>query len=68
MDDEQREYIDAVNKLVENTDKGIPDEVVWLEITKCLINNAGVTVANSNNAIVGIADWYLQQFKNRFRE
>ena len=68
MDDTQREYLDAISKMVDNTTPSLPplaDEVVWLQL---LIS-----------AIQGIGDWdtgltcasvddLLAEFKKRFRQ
>lgn len=69
MDEATREYLDAVNKIAEThqpTMLPLPDEVVWLEITKFLINNPEISDVKSTDVVL-IADWYLEQFKKRFR-
>lgn len=73
MDETTREYLDAINKIADNAKpiepKMLPvsDEIVWLEITKCLIDNLEISGVNSHDVVL-ISDWYLKQFKQRFRE
>ena len=69
MDEVQREYLDAVNKIAEEHKPkmlSLTDEIVWLEISKCLINNPEISDVKSADVVL-IADWYLEQFKKRFR-
>jgi hypothetical protein len=68
MDEVTREYLDFIGKIADSTQVGLTDEVVWLEITKCLLNNSGVTANQTHNQITEVTDWYLSKFKKRFRE
>ena len=70
MDEATREYLDAVNKIAETrqpTMLPLPDEVVWLEVIKCLVSNDNMSQACTSKELAQVADTFLKLFKRRFR-
>ena len=67
MDDAQREYLNAIHKMVDNTTPQQPplkDEVVWLEIFKAVT----ICPHKYNGTVLEVTDEILEAFKKRFRE
>lgn len=70
MDYVQREYLNAINNMVDNTAPQQPpllDEVVWLEMYKICVGWHAVT-RTSGIIYADTADKALLEFKKRFRD
>lgn len=73
MEDVTREYLDAVNKLVDNSKPIEPkimplsDKIVWLDYMMALARNAEL-VKHSIEEDADLADEFLYEFKKRFRD
>ena len=73
MDDVTREYLDAVNKLADNSKPIEPkimplsDEIVWADYMMALAGNTEL-VEHSIEEDAELADDFLYEFKKRFRD
>lgn len=65
MDESTREYLNAINKVVENTQPRILDEVVWLHLLSSAISGIGDW---DTDLVCASVDDLLVEFKNRFRD
>lgn len=67
MDKETLDYLESLKDIIDNKQPPkVPDEWVWMEVYKCLVNNPTPPCCNLNYAL--FADRALEEFKMRFRE
>lgn len=66
MDEAQREYLDAINRMVVNTTAPLTDAVIWLQYMTALASNPAMCEQGVEEDAV-IADDFLYEFRCRFR-
>ena len=68
MDKDTLDYLESLKEVINHPPpREVPDEYIWIEIVKCLVNNSNATSV-PGNSVCDIADYYLNEFKLRFRE